>query len=106
MLEHAHREPLCERLCRRVEVAQHNVSAPPTHKADCVCVDSCHEEGHGATRPHRARADVFWCEPHMGSNDSGGGTDCRSNFGTAYCGTFNSAENCGKMRVWGGAVLS
>ena len=52
VLDHARREPLCECLCRLVEVAQHNVAAPPTHEADFVCVDSCHEEGHGAAGAH------------------------------------------------------
>ena len=52
VLDHARREPLCERLCRRMEVAQHNVAAPPTHEADRVFVDSCHEEVHGAAGPH------------------------------------------------------
>ena len=82
MLDHAQREPLYERLCRRVEVAQHNVAVPPTHKAYCVCVKSCHEEGHSATGLHRERNDVFLCESHLGSNDSGGGTERCGNFGT------------------------
>ena len=47
VLDHVHREPLCECLCHCVEVAQHNVSTPPTDGVDHVCVDSCHEEGHG-----------------------------------------------------------
>ena len=59
MLDHARREPLCERMSRRVEVVQHNVAVPPTREADCVCVESCYEEGHGAAVLHRARADVF-----------------------------------------------
>ena len=58
VLDHVRRTPLCERLCRRGEVAQHNVAEPPTHEADRVCVDSYHEEGHGATGPHRASTDV------------------------------------------------
>ena len=106
VLDHARSKPICERLCRRVEVAQHNVAAPPNHKVDRACVDSCHEEGHGTSGPHLARTDVFWCEPHLGSNDSGGGTERCGNLGTAYYGPLNSVENCGKMRVWGGAVLS
>ena len=52
VLDHARLEPLCEFLCLRLESAQHNVAAPPTHEADCVCVDSFHEEGHGAAGPH------------------------------------------------------
>ena len=100
------RKPLCERLCRHVEVAQPNVAVPPTHKADCVCVNLCHEEGHCGAGLHRTRADVFWYEPHLGSDDSGCGTERCGNLGTAYCGPLNSVENCGNMRVWGGAVLS
>ena len=95
VLDHARREPRYEHLCRRVDTAQHNVSAPPIHKADHVCVDLCHEEGHGADGLHRAHADVFWCEPHLGSNDSGCGTERCRNIGTAYCGPLNSVENCG-----------
>ena len=42
VLDHAQCDLLCESLCRHVEVAQNNVAAPPTHKADHVCVDLCH----------------------------------------------------------------
>ena len=52
VLDHTRRDPLCECLCRCVEVAQHNVAAPLTHEADRVCVDLCHEEGYGAAGPH------------------------------------------------------
>ena len=55
VLDHARREPLCECLCRRLEVVQHNVAAPPTHEVDCVYVNLCHEESHGAAGPHQAR---------------------------------------------------
>ena len=40
VMDHERHDPLCERLCHRVEVAQHNVAAPPTHKSDHVCVNS------------------------------------------------------------------
>ena len=60
VLDHARCESFREPLCRRVEVAQHDVPAPPTHEADRVCVNTCHEEGHGAAGPHQSRADVFW----------------------------------------------
>ena len=106
VLDNARREPLCEILCRRVELVQHNVAAPPTYEVDCVCVYTSHEEGHGAAGPHRARADVFWCEPHLGSDYCGCGKERCGDLGTAYCGPLISVENCGEMRVWGGAVLS
>ena len=59
VLDHARCESFREPLFRRVEVAQHDVPAPPTHEADRVCVNTCHEEGHGAAGPHQSRADVF-----------------------------------------------
>ena len=50
--DHARFKFFRECLCRRVEVAQHDVAAPPTHEADRVRVNTCHEEGHGAASPH------------------------------------------------------
>ena len=88
-----------------VEVAQHDVAAPPTHEADHVCVNTCHEEGHGAAGPHRSRADVFWRESHLGSHEGGCGAQCCGDFGTADGGPSSSVENGGKVCVWGGAVL-
>ena len=52
MLDHAQCESFRERLCCRVEVAQHDVAVTSTHDADRVCVNTCHEEGHGAAGPH------------------------------------------------------
>ena len=52
VLDHVQCESFRERLCRCVEVAQNDVAAPPTHKADRVCVETCHEEVHGAASPH------------------------------------------------------
>ena len=106
VLDHARCKSFRECLRRRVEVAQHDVAAPPTHEADRVHVDMCHEEGHGAAGPHRSCADVFWRESHLGSHESGCGTQCCGDFGTAVGGSSSSVENGGKVRVWGGAVLS
>ena len=108
VLGHARHEPLCESFCCRVEVVQHCVAAPPTHEADRVCVDSRHEEGHGAASPHRACADVVWCEPHLESDDCGCGTECCSDFCTSDCVPLVSFEKCSEMRFWGGrcAVVS
>ena len=102
MLDHVHCEPLCEHMFCCVELVQHCVASPPSHKVDRVFVDVCHEEGHGAAGFHRARADVVWCEPHSGSDYCVLGTKCCGNFCAAYCGPPISFENCGKMRVWGG----
>ena len=98
--DHEHCDPLCERLFCNIEVAQNNVAVPPTPEADRVYVNTCHEEDHGAAGPHRARADIFWCENHLGSDDCGCGTEHCGYLGTTYYGPLNSVENCGEMRVW------
>ena len=54
LLYHARYEPLCQRLCCRVEVAQHCVASPPTHKADRVCVNARHDEGLGAAGSYKS----------------------------------------------------
>ena len=105
ILDHAPCESFHERLCRCVEVAQHDVAAPPNHEADRVRVNTCHEEGHGAVGPHRLRADVFWRESYLGSHEGGCGAQRCSDLCTADCGPCSSVENGGKVRVWGGAVL-
>ena len=106
MLDHARCESFRERLCRRVEVAQHDVAAPPTHEVDCVRVDTCHEEGHSAASPRQSRADVSWRESHLGSHESGCGTQRCGDLHTADCGTYISVESGGEVRVWGGVMLS
>ena len=106
VLDHARCESLRERLCRRVEVAQHDVAAPPTHEADCVCVDTCHEEVHGAAGPHRSHTDVLWRESHLESHESGCGMQRCGDLSTADCGPCGSVENGDEVRVWGGSVLS
>ena len=106
VLEHAKCESFRERLCRRVEVAQHDVAEPPTHEADRVCVDTCHEEGHGAAVLHRLCADVFWRESHLGSYESVCGAQRCGDLRTADCGPCSSIENGDEVCVWGGAVLS
>ena len=106
MLDHARGQSFRECLRRRVEVAQHDVAAPPTHEADCVRVDTCHEEGHGAAGSHRSCADVFWRESHLGNHGGGCGAQRRGDFGTADGGPSCPVENGGKVCVWGGAVLS
>ena len=58
VLEHTRHEPLCEGLTCRVEVVQHCIDAPPTHKVDRVCVNARHEDGHGSAVPHLSHADV------------------------------------------------
>ena len=106
VLDHARCKYFRECLRRRVEVAQHDVAAPPTHEADCARVDTCHEEGHGTSGPHRSCADVFWCESHLGSHEGGCGAQRCGNFGTADGGPSNSVENDGEVCVWGGAMFS
>ena len=106
VLDHARCESFRECLCRRVEVAQHDVAAPPNHEADRVCINTFHEKVHGAAGPHRSRADIFWRESHLGSHESGcGGYHC-GDLRTADCGPCSSVENGGKVRVWVGTVLS
>ena len=52
VLDHAQCKSVCDCLCRRVDVAQHDVAALPTHKVDRVRVETFHEGGHGAAGPH------------------------------------------------------
>ena len=92
-------ESFREHLCRRVEVVQHDVAAPPTHKVDHVRVNTCHEEGHGAAGPHRSRADVFWRESHLRSHEGGCGAQHCGNLRTSECGPCSSVENGGEVRV-------
>ena len=96
MLDHARCESFCERLCCRVEVAQHDVAAPPTHKADRVCVDTFYEEGHGAAVPHWLCADVFWRESHLGSHEGGCGAQRCGDLRTADCWPCSSVETAAK----------
>ena len=103
MLDYVRRKPLCESLRCRVEVVQNCVAAPPTYKADCVCVDARHEEVHGAAGPHQARTDVIWCEPHLRSDDCGCSTECCGDFCAAYCGP--PLKNVARCVSGGGAVL-
>ena len=89
-----------------MEVAQHDVAALPTHKADLVCVDTCHEEGHGAAGPHRSCDNVFWSESYLGIHESGCCAQRCGDFGTADVGPSSSVENGGEVYVWGGSVVS
>ena len=106
VLDHARCKSFRECLRRLVELAQHDIAAPPTHKVDRVRVDMCHELGHGAAGSHRSCNDVFWGESHLGTHDSGYGAQHHGDFGTTDGGPSCSVENGGKVCVWGGAVLS
>ena len=106
VLDHAQYKSFRECLRRRVEVAQHDVAVTPNHEADRVCGDTCHEEGHDAAGLHQSRVYFFWCESHLGSHEGGWGAQRCGDFRTADGGPCSSVENGGKVRVWGGAVLS
>ena len=76
VLDHACCNPRCECLGSFMKVAQNCIAVSPDHKADRVCVDMGHEEGHGPAGSHQNSADVFRCEPYLGADDLGCGAEC------------------------------
>jgi hypothetical protein len=58
-----------------MEVAEHDIRAPPTDKLDDAGVDPATKKGHGATCTTRASGDIVGIETKRGSQDSCGGTN-------------------------------
>ena len=59
VLDHARREAHCKTLGLGVELADHRIALPYSHQSNRVCVDSCHEECHGAACAHGACDGLF-----------------------------------------------
>ena len=67
ILKHANNEAALEDIDHGMEVAQHGITAPPTHETDIVWVHPCHEECHCPSLLEGACAYIFRGETYGGS---------------------------------------
>ena len=106
MLNHACCQTWCEDLCRRVEVAQHDVAAPPSHKPYCVRVESGDQEHHGSSSSHGSCTNVFRLETDLWARYLHWIYECLGDIGDSDGRPLVFVVYCCQRRVATGAILS
>ena len=104
MLDHAYCHTCHEGLCRRVEVAEHEIDVPPNHEYISVSVDSWEYKCHVTSRSHCVLTDIGGFETKLWDVNIDGLPQSLGDICDTYGRTFLVSGYCHQWRACAGAV--